>query len=90
MYGLLVTIQIKGGFTMALSSSELEALADHLLESQTKNKLKNKSKLEEYPILSPSQYKRRIAMEIPYSNLTTRQKLNAKMKNYDYEEEEVY
>lgn len=69
---------------MSLSSSELERLADHLLEKYLKDKRKNKSRLEEYPILSKSQLKRRQMMEIPYSNLSEKQRLECKSKRMDY------
>jgi hypothetical protein len=74
---------------MALSPVELERLADNLLSKEFKDTRKNKVKTTEYPILSPSQYKRRQLTEIPYSNLSTRQKLNARQKNYEYVEEEA-
>jgi hypothetical protein len=68
---------------MSLSSKELEALADNLLRKELKDDSRNKSKKTEYPILSESQMKRRQGMEVPYSNLTPRQRLTARYKNYD-------
>jgi hypothetical protein len=75
---------------MSLSSKELEALADNLLRKELKDCSRNKSTKTEYPILSESQISRRQSMEIPYSNLTPRQRLTARYKNYDLggEEEE--
>jgi len=73
---------------MGLSSQDLEDLADHLLMALFKDKRKNKSQMEEFPVLSPSQLKRRCSSEIPYSNLSIRQKLNARMKDYEYEGED--
>lgn len=71
-----------------ISPNELERLANVLLESYIKDKHKNKMKSDEYPILSPSQMKRRQSAEIPYSNLSMNQKLQARLKNYDYNERE--
>jgi len=68
-----------------LNSTELERLADHLLRDELKNKQRWKSKLSEYPILSESQLKLRHKMEIPYSNLSERQKLECRSKNFEYE-----
>jgi len=65
---------------MPLTSEDLERLADHLL----RHKRKNKSRKTEFPILSPSQMKRRMLMEIPYSNLSERQRLECRLKNLDY------
>jgi hypothetical protein len=73
---------------MALSAKELEELADNLLNAEFSDKRKNKSQVSEYSILSPSQLKRRLSAEIPYSNLSTKQKLNARMKNYEFDEQE--
>jgi len=74
---------------MGLSTKELDELADNLLQANFSDKRKNKSQMTEYPILSPSQLKRRLSCEISYSNLSIRQKLNARMKNYEYEDQEV-
>lgn len=70
---------------MGLSYEELEKLADHLLREEYEDKRKNKSRKIAYPILSPSQEKRRTSMEIPYSNLSKRQRLECKLKNLEYE-----
>lgn len=67
-----------------LSPKELEALADHLLESDFSDNRKNKSQLTEFPILSPSQLKRRLLAEIPYSNLSEKQRIECRSKNLDY------
>lgn len=74
---------------MALSSEELERLADHLLRTELENNKKNKSKSAEFPFLSDSQMKRRTLMEIPYSNLSEKQRLECKTKNLDYYPKEV-
>lgn len=68
---------------MSLSSKELEALADNLLRKELKDNSRYKSAKTEYPVLSESQMSRRQGMEIPYSNLTPRQRLGARHKNYD-------
>lgn len=73
---------------MSLSPKELEALADNLLRKELKDNSRNKSSKTEYPILSESQISRRQSMEIPYSNLTPRQRLTARHKNYDIYSEE--
>ncbi len=57
--------------------SDLEIEADKLLGSVLKNKKKNKTKTEEYPILSDFQLRRRRAKEIPFSSLSMRQKAKA-------------
>lgn len=67
-----------------LSPKELEALADHLLASDFSDNRKNKSQLTEFPILSPSQLKRRLLAEIPYSNLSEKQRVECRSKNLDY------
>lgn len=69
---------------MSLNSEDLERLADHLLRDEFKEKKKNKSKKAEFPVLSPSQMKRRTMMEIPYSNLSEKQRLECRLKNLDY------
>ena len=69
---------------MALSASELERLADNLLKESLKDCRCNKSRTAEYPILSPSQLKRRTSLEIPYSNLSEKQRLECKSKNLEY------
>jgi|BioPla2DNA2_1021312.scaffolds.fasta_scaffold109313_2 hypothetical protein len=69
---------------MPLTSEDLERLADHLLRQEFEDKRKNKSRKTEFPILSPSQLKRRMLMEIPYSNLSERQRLECRLKNLDY------
>lgn len=74
---------------MPLTPEELERLADELLKKYLKDRRKNKSKLDEYPILSPSQLKRRQAIEIPYSSLSEKQRLECKMKRMDYYPREV-
>jgi hypothetical protein len=53
----------------------LELEADKLLAGTLKSHKKNKSQTEEYPILSDAQLSRRRAREIPFSNLSLRQKL---------------
>lgn len=73
---------------MSLNSKELTELADHLLESELKDKLKNKIQTTSYPILSESQLKRRGAKEIPYSNLTNRQRMECRAKHYEYDVKE--
>lgn len=67
-----------------LSYEELGGLADNLLKSDLTSKKKNKSRLCEYPILSDSQLKRRRSMEIPYSNLSERQRIDCRSKGMDY------
>lgn len=69
---------------MPLTSEDLERLADHLLRQEFEDKRKNKSRKTEFPILSPSQMKRRMLMEIPYSSLSERQRLECRLKNLDY------
>ena len=69
---------------MALNSEDLERLADHLLRQEFEDKRKNKSRSAKFPFLSPSQMKRRTLMEIPYSNLSERQRLDCRNKNLDY------
>jgi len=69
---------------MPLTSEDLERLADHLLRQEFEDKRKNKSRKTEFPILSPSQMKRRRLMEIPYSSLSERQRLECRLKNLDY------
>lgn len=69
---------------MALNSEDLERLANHLLRTDFEDKRKNKSRTNEFPVLSPSQMKRRVMMEIPYSNLSERQRLECRLKNVDY------
>jgi len=69
---------------MALTATDLENLADHLLQSDMKQNKRNKSRTEEFSILSPSQNKRRSLTEIPYSNLTEKQKMECRAKNLDY------
>lgn len=66
-----------------LTNLELEELANHLLSKDLKDRRKNKSQITEYPILSPSQLKRRHSMEIPYSNLSDKQKLDCRTKNLE-------
>jgi len=68
----------------------IERLADKLLEQDLKSKKRNKSRTSEYPILSKSQMKRRQSREIPYSNLSNRQKLLATEKYWDYEKGDEY
>lgn len=70
---------------MPLKPSELEALADHLLASDFKNSKRNKSSTTEYPILSPSQMKRRHAKEYPVSSLGKKQLLEAQSHRMDVE-----
>lgn len=70
---------------MSLSSNELEILADGLLDTELKDKKKNKVKTTEYPVLSRSQLKRRESMEIPYSNLSNRQRMECRTKNLEYD-----
>lgn len=70
---------------MPLKPAELEALADHLLENDFKNSKKNKIKETEYPILSPSQLKRRRAREYPVSSLSKKQLLEAQTHRMDVE-----
>jgi hypothetical protein len=72
---------------MALSSKELEELADNLLSSDLTEKKKNKVRTTEYPILSNSQLRRRQAREIPYSNLSGKQRLECRTKNLDYSQD---
>ena len=67
-----------------LSPKELEALADHLLSSDFADTRKNKSRLIEFPILSPSQMKRRLSAEIPYSSLSKKQMIECRFKNLEY------
>jgi len=69
---------------MKNNSTELEKMADEILAQDFQDKRKNKSKLEEFPVLSPSQIKRRTSMEIPYSNLSGKQRLECRMKHLDY------
>lgn len=69
---------------MALSPEELENLADHLLKKDFEDKRRNKTRTTEFPVLSPSQMKRRSLMEIPYSNLSEKQRLECRLKNLDY------
>jgi len=69
---------------MALSPAELENLADYLLRNDFENPKRDKSRTVEYPVLSPSQFKRRIGMEIPYSNLSQRQKLECQTRKLEY------
>lgn len=73
---------------MALTHQDLEDLADNLLIDVFKDRRKNKSRTDSYPILSPSQMKRRFLSEISYSNLSIRQRLNARMKDMEYSGEE--
>lgn len=68
-----------------LDSKELERLADNLLKDELSSKNKWKSQQTEYPILSDSQLKRRASMEIPYSNLSEKQRLECRSKQLDYE-----
>ena len=56
------------------NKDDLEKEADELLAPYLKAKKKNKSAKEEYPILSDSQLKRRRSKEIPFSNLSLKQK----------------
>lgn len=69
---------------MSLSHEEVERLADHLLREDFEERRRNKIRTTEYPVLSPSQLKRRVLSEIPYSNLSERQRLECKSKNLDY------
>lgn len=62
---------------MESKKSILEQQADEILADELKSKKKNKSSMNEYPILSDSQLKRRRSKEIPYSNLSIRQKIKA-------------
>lgn len=66
-----------------LNTKELEELADHLLSLDLKNTKRNKTRTEEYPILSESQLKRRAAMEYPISSLGKKQLLNAQLAGMD-------
>jgi hypothetical protein len=75
---------IREGLDMGLTSEELDGLASHLLEQDFKDRRRNKIRTTEFPILSPSQMKRRTLMEIPYSNLSERQRLECRSKNLDY------
>lgn len=70
-----------------LSSKELEKLADNLLSDELKSKNRWKSQQSEYPILSETQLRLRNKMEIPYSNLSEKQKLECRSKNLEYESE---
>jgi hypothetical protein len=72
---------------MALSSKELEELADNLLSGDLTEKRKNKVKTAEYPILSDSQMRRRQSREIPLSNLSGKQRLECRTKNLDYSQD---
>jgi hypothetical protein len=69
---------------MSLNSGDLERLANHLLRNDFEDKRKNKSRTNEFPVLSSSQMKRRTMMEIPYSNLSEKQRLECRLKNVDY------
>mgnify|MGYP006883604504 CR=1 FL=1 len=61
--------------------NDLEKQADKLLEDTLKDTRRNKIRLEEYPILSDTQLKRRRAREIPMSSLSIRQKLESELNN---------
>ena len=65
-----------------LAEQVLEDLADHLLMDILTDKKRNKSKSEEYPILSNDQLKRRHAKEIPYSNLSIKQRISVRAIGY--------
>lgn len=69
---------------MSLKPEELERLADYLLRDEFEDKRKNKSRTREFPILSPSQIKRRESMEIPYSSLSEAQRLACRKQKMDY------
>jgi hypothetical protein len=69
---------------MSLSSSELEDLADYLLRDEFQDRRRNKMQSADCPVLSPSQMKRRFLMEIPYSNLSEKQRIDCRSKNLDY------
>lgn len=68
-----------------LSPKDLEKLADNLLSDELKSKNRWKSKQSEYSILSETQLRFRYKMEIPYSNLSKKQKLECRSKNLEYE-----
>jgi hypothetical protein len=53
----------------------LEKQADELLADTLKSKKRNKSRVEEYPILSASQVKRRHSKELSIADLPIKQRL---------------
>lgn len=61
----------------------LERQADELLSDFLRNKKKNKMDLMEYPFLSQSQQDRIHRREIPFSNLSLKQRLRANTKGVD-------
>jgi hypothetical protein len=66
-----------------LVKDDLQKQADLLLASFLKDRNKGKCKHDEYPILSDTQLKRRYQKEIPYSNLTLKQRGEVLCKNYE-------
>lgn len=56
-----------------MSNKDLEKEADELLAPFFKDKRRNKSQTDPYPVLSESQLKRRASKEIPFSSLSVRQ-----------------
>lgn len=71
------------------NKSPLEMEADKLLSDILKSKKKNKSKISEYPILSDTQISRRSRREIPFSNLSTKQRINARLKGAEITDPET-
>jgi hypothetical protein len=58
-----------------LSEEDLEQMADELLAKDLKCKKCNKTRKEEYPILSINQLDRRRRKEIPFSSLNLSEKI---------------
>lgn len=69
---------------MVNDPTDLERQADELLAQDFQDKRRNKTRVIEFPVLSPSQLKRRTSMEIPYSNLSNKQRLECRIKHLDY------
>lgn len=67
---------------MREKKSELDLQADELLAYILKSKQRNKSRLDEYPILSDSQMARIHSKEIPESSLSRKQRNEANIDQH--------